>query len=58
MKWLNYADDLLLLIGCACIVTGVAMLSVPAALVVSGVLLIGLAVIVGKIDRTDGKGKE
>ncbi len=58
MKWLKYADDLLLLIGCACIVTGVAIWSKPAALVVSGVLLIGLAVIVGKIDRIDGKGKQ
>lgn len=55
MKWLNYADDLLLLIGCACIVVGVAMLNVPAALIVGGVLMIGLAVVVGKVNNPDGK---
>lgn len=41
-------DDLLLLAGCVCIVAGVAMWSVPAALIVAGLLLIGLGFLVGK----------
>ncbi len=54
----GYVDDVLLILGCACIVIGVAMLNVPAAVIVCGVLLIGLAVIVGKVEGLNGKANE
>lgn len=47
--WLRrYADDLLLLAGCGLIVTGVAQVSGPLAWIVAGILLIGLAALIGK----------
>ncbi len=54
----GYIDDVLLLLGCACVVIGVAMLNVPAAVIVSGVFLICLAVILGKIEGSQGKANE
>jgi hypothetical protein len=41
-------DDVLLIAGCVCIVLGVGMLSIPAALIVAGVALIGFGILVGK----------
>jgi uncharacterized membrane protein HdeD (DUF308 family) len=41
-------DDVLLISGCVCIVLGVGMLSIPAALIVAGVELIGFGFLVGK----------
>ena len=39
------ARELLATLGLGCIAAGLAMVSVPAALVVTGVLLLGLAVL-------------
>lgn len=41
-------DDVLLIAGCVCIVLGVGMLSIPAALIVAGAALIGFGFLVGK----------
>ncbi len=41
-------DDVLLIAGCVCIVLGVGMLSIPAALIVAGIALISFAVLIGK----------
>lgn len=41
-------DDVCLLAGCACIVIGVAMLSVPAAWIVGGVELIAFGLLIGR----------
>lgn len=41
-------DDLLLIAGCVCIVLGVGMLNIPAALIVAGAALIGFGFLVGK----------
>lgn len=47
--WLRrYADDMLLLAGCACVVVGVAQISGPLAWIVAGIMLIGLAALIGK----------
>ncbi len=47
-------DDVLLFCGAACIVGGVAMWSIPAALITAGVLLIGFGLLVGKKMANDG----
>jgi hypothetical protein len=47
-KLLNYLDDLLLLLGAACMVCGVAMLSVPAAWITAGILLAAFGILIGK----------
>ncbi|NMC30746.1 MAG: hypothetical protein GYA45_11820 [Pelolinea sp.] len=49
MMKFKYLDDVLLLVGCACVVAGVWQISIPAAFITSGVILIGLAVMIGKI---------
>lgn len=41
-------DDVLLIVGCVCIVIGVGMVSIPAALIVAGVEMIGIGFLVGK----------
>jgi hypothetical protein len=41
-------DDILLIAGCAFVVAGVALWSIPAALIVLGLSLIGFAFLVGK----------
>lgn len=47
-------DDLLLIAGCVCIVLGVGMLSIPAALIVAGIALIAFGFLVGKKMANDG----
>lgn len=47
-------DDLLLISGWVCIVAGVAMWSIPAALIVAGVALIGFGFLIGKKLANDG----
>lgn len=44
----KYLDDFLLIVGCIFIVTGVALWSIPAALIVAGAVLIGFGFLVGK----------
>lgn len=41
-------DDVFLIAGCVCIVFGVGMVSIPAALIVAGIALIGFGFLVGK----------
>lgn len=53
---MKYLDDALLAGGCCCVVAGVAMWSVPAALITGGVLMIGLAVVIGKINASGKAG--
>lgn len=45
----KYADDLLLLAGCACILYGLSMLSAIITWIVAGLMLIGLAALIGKV---------
>lgn len=47
-------DDGLLIAGCVCVVIGVAMLSIPAAFITAGVVLIGFGLLVGKKMANDG----
>jgi hypothetical protein len=58
MKLLRYADDLLMFGGCAAIVFGVALWSVPAAFIIGGLLMIGLAFIIGKVKLITEKDGE
>jgi hypothetical protein len=51
-------DDILLIAGCICIVTGVALWSIPAALIVAGIALIALGFLVGKKMANDGTIEE
>ena len=51
----THPDDALLLVGSACIVAGVAMWSIPAALVTAGVLLIGFGLLIGKKMANDAE---
>lgn len=45
---LRYLDDLLLLAGCLCVLYGLSLWSVIVTWIAGGVMLIGLAVLVGK----------
>jgi len=47
-------DDILLAAGCVCIVIGVGLVSIPAALIVAGLALIGFGFLVGKKMANDG----
>ena len=46
----NHLDECLLLGGCGAIVHGVSLWNVAVAWVVAGVLLIGLAFLIGKVE--------
>lgn len=48
-KLINYLDDGLLLAGCACILYGLSLWSIVITWVTAGLMLIGFAVIVGKV---------
>lgn len=45
----KYADDLLLVLGCACILVGIAQWSIPATWICGGLMLIGWAMLIGKL---------
>lgn len=45
----KYIDDLLLLAGGACILYGLAQWSIIATWIVAGLMLIGLAALIGKV---------
>jgi len=49
MKIARFLDDILLVAGCACMLVGVSMWSIPAAWITGGVMLIGFGVMVGVI---------
>lgn len=46
--FLAVLDDLLLLLGCACILYGISMVSTVATWITGGIMLIGISVLVGK----------
>lgn len=45
---IRYLDDILLLAGCGCVLYGLSLWSLPAAWITGGIMLIALAVIIGK----------
>lgn len=45
----SYADDLLLLAGCICILVGLAQWSAVVTWIIGGMMLIGFGVMIGKI---------
>lgn len=45
----NYLDDVLLLMGCICILVGLSMWSAIATWIVGGGMLIGFGVLIGKV---------
>lgn len=44
----RYGDDLLLILGCLCILYGVTMVSIVATWILGGLMLIGFGVMIGK----------
>jgi len=48
-RFMRYLDDIFLFAGCACILYGLSMVSVVATWIVAGLMLIGLAVLIGKV---------
>ncbi len=49
----KHLDECLLLGGCGAIVHGVSLWNIAAAWVVAGILLIGLAFVIGKVDADE-----
>jgi hypothetical protein len=45
----RYADDILLLAGCVCILRGLSMWNIVVTWIVCGIMLIALAVLIGKV---------
>lgn len=58
MKGFKYLEDALFLLGAGSLVTGVAYLSIPAAFIVAGVLMMAMAFIVGKAKASSRKASE
>lgn len=52
-KVIRYLDDILLLVGGVLIVVGIWQIYRPAAFVVAGLMLIGLAYLIGKVKAKD-----
>ena len=49
MKYLRkFSDDILLMAGCASILYGLAQINIPLTWISGGIMLIGLAVLIGK----------
>jgi hypothetical protein len=48
-------DDWLLICGCVLIVSGIALWSIPAALIAAGVLMIGIGLLIGKQNAITAK---
>jgi hypothetical protein len=47
-KLANYLDDILLVLGCACILYGLVQISVIAAWIVGGMMLAGFGYLIGR----------
>jgi len=45
----RYGDDLLLILGCVCILYGLSMWSIPITWITGGLMLAGFGVVVGKV---------
>lgn len=49
-QWLKkYADDLLLVLGCLIILTGLALWNMVVMLITAGAMLIGFSFLIGKV---------
>lgn len=44
----DYGEDILLLMGCVCILVGLSMWSIIITWIAMGIMLIGMAVLIGK----------
>jgi len=44
----RYGDDLLLILGCGCILYGLAMWNIPITWITGGLMLAGFGVLIGK----------
>lgn len=58
MKGFKYLEDVLFLLGAGSLVAGVALLSVPAAFISGGILLMAMAFIIGKAKASARKVSE
>ena len=45
----KYLDDIVLFAGCTLVIAGVHQVYPPAALVVAGLMLIGMSILIGKV---------
>jgi hypothetical protein len=45
----KYLDDVLLVLGCACMLIGVSKISIVATWIIGGVMLIVFGVLIGKV---------
>lgn len=52
-KLIRHLDEILLTIGCCCIVYGLALWNATVAWVVAGVLMFGWAFLIGKVRAND-----
>lgn len=48
-RLVKYLDDILLIAGCFCILFGIAQWSIPITWMIGGGMLIGFAVLAGKV---------
>lgn len=55
---LRFVDDILLLVGGALIVVGIAQIYPPAAWVVAGLMLVGLAYLIGKVKAKQNRSSD
>lgn len=46
-RFMRYLDDILLLAGCGCVLYGLSLWSAIATWITGGLMLIGLAVLIG-----------
>lgn len=53
--FLRYADDLLVLLGCVCILIGLAMISIVITWIAAGVMLILFGLAIGKAKANANK---
>ncbi len=51
--FVNYFDDILLLAGCGCILYGLSMWNATVTWIAGGVMLVGLAYLVGRVKAKD-----
>lgn len=52
-KLIQHLDEILLFIGCCCIVYGLALWQATVAWVVAGLLIFGWAFLIGKVSAND-----
>lgn len=57
MKIFKYIDDILLLLGCICILVGIRMISVIATWITGGLMMIGWGVLIAYLKKKIGRAK-